>query len=513
MITFEVDKVELATEALPTCKVKDLLNEETEPYIYLENHKEELFVKNSEAPSLISLLHMSFSQHRPLILSPDVIWLTIIQGVAFHLDKNHEKLRKKFVDFKGQKTLNVTLLEMDFPEVIRQFSELISEETGENSELFRCNFSTSTQESRIASEIIMLSTFKHYFEMVFACVCGIPKITLKGETEDWEKISEKLEHFRKYELGWWIDELKPALAEFTEASKGNINLDFWQNLYKFQEEYGSNIVNGHICLFYPYLKDYETDQYTNPNPFITDRSNTVYSSSFPPGMTSAPLIVKGLDKTRKMDLHGGLFGIKQHTDFSLEVLPGWYVEEKPFYFDDVQALKKNFDSCSDLTEAINTYSKQLLNLCGAKDFSIYKVKNDKSACYYSTINGHQKEFNRNPPEVSLITASAEWDSYKINISDYSNNLVNSQGYSTYSSEPLPTPHVKGVKQYALRSFCKSPDWNGDMDFDEISAKTWTIVIELLNTNNDRGFHPDVLDFLYCFRDSTLFDSLENFGVE
>ena len=36
--------------------------------------------------------------------------------------------------------------------------------------------------------------------------CGISKINLEGTLEDWEKILEKTNKLRKYELDWWIDE-------------------------------------------------------------------------------------------------------------------------------------------------------------------------------------------------------------------------------------------------------------------------------------------------------------------
>ena len=504
MITFKVDKVEPAVEALPTCNIKELLDIENHPSIYSENHKDELFVENSHAPSLISLFHMSFSQHRPLILSPDVVWLTIIQGIALHMDKHHEVLRKKFVDFLGQKTLTVTLMELDYSEVISQFSQLVSDETGESSELFRCDFSTTSPDSRIASEIIMLSSFKHYFEMELVCVCGIPEITLKGETEDWEKLSLKLEHFRKYELDWWINKVQPVLSEFIETSKGNINLEFWQNIYKFQEEYNTKIVNGHICLLYPYTKDGLTDMYTNQNPFVLDRSNLVFSSSFPPGITSAPLLVNDMQNTCKMELKGGLLGIKQHKDLCLEALPGWYIQKKPFFFGDIQALKEEFDTCKDLTEALTKYSKQLLTLSGAKGFSIYKFTNSKVRCFYSTIDSHQNEFNENPPEECIVLSLAQWDS-RINVIDYQNRILCNEVQSMYSYEPLPPPHINGMKQYALRSFTRYSQMN--------SEGSWSGIMELINTDSQDGFHPEVLDLLYCLSESHVFNSLESFVLE
>ncbi len=40
----------------------------------------------------------AFSEHRPLLLTPDTIWMTIAQGFAQHINNNAERLRYQFVD-------------------------------------------------------------------------------------------------------------------------------------------------------------------------------------------------------------------------------------------------------------------------------------------------------------------------------------------------------------------------------------------------------------------------------
>src|SRR5277367_5787722 len=42
-------------------------------------------------------VHLSFSKHYPLILTPDSVWLTIAQGFGTHINANAEALRKQFV--------------------------------------------------------------------------------------------------------------------------------------------------------------------------------------------------------------------------------------------------------------------------------------------------------------------------------------------------------------------------------------------------------------------------------
>merc|ERR1719378_289711 len=50
-------------------------------------------------------VHAAFFGHHGLRLSPDVIWLTIMQGLANHVDQNAEALRHKFVTHAGKEDI------------------------------------------------------------------------------------------------------------------------------------------------------------------------------------------------------------------------------------------------------------------------------------------------------------------------------------------------------------------------------------------------------------------------
>jgi hypothetical protein len=47
----------------------------------------------SRCHPLLEAVHVAFSQHRPLSLSPDAIWLVIAQGFGHHVAENAEILR------------------------------------------------------------------------------------------------------------------------------------------------------------------------------------------------------------------------------------------------------------------------------------------------------------------------------------------------------------------------------------------------------------------------------------
>lgn len=97
-------------------------------------------IAKSEAPdSLVSYRYHSFFQgmyqayadHRPFVLSPDMIWLLISQGFARHINANQEAMRDYIVDFSGKQSLIVkTDKQLEDPtlswnEIFPQFTEQI----------------------------------------------------------------------------------------------------------------------------------------------------------------------------------------------------------------------------------------------------------------------------------------------------------------------------------------------------------------------------------------------------
>merc|ERR1719491_1376190 len=60
---------------------------------------------SDQSCSFIVAATQAWSEHHPLKLKPEHIWLLILQSTAVHVDQNAEKLRQKFVNFEGKKEL------------------------------------------------------------------------------------------------------------------------------------------------------------------------------------------------------------------------------------------------------------------------------------------------------------------------------------------------------------------------------------------------------------------------
>lgn len=285
--------------------------------------------------SFFNGMYQAYADHRPFVLSPDMIWLLISQGFAQHVNSNPEQLRSYFVDFKGKLTLivqndSISLENPNSPweKVFPNFTKQIGEYTGnELIDILSCDFSTSTITTKVASDITIMEAMKSYFEfVVMYVICGIPEVTLEGTPEDWEKVLEKTLFLRKYQLGWWIDELEPILKEFVKASKGQINNRFWTNMFKYhsKKKYGApKIIDGWIVKFFPYDKDGKRN----------NLSELVYRDNLPNEIVKVDLKYIMTDGTNTkeipLELWAGFIGLEQDlTTFALKPHIGWMIRKK-----------------------------------------------------------------------------------------------------------------------------------------------------------------------------------------
>ena len=212
--------------------LKIVLNENLPAPTRIDEEKIKSF-KNHKV--LLGYLNAYFN-HCPIILSPNVIWQLILNNFSEYVNINSEKLRKKFVNFEGKKTLicikvgSIKDVNKYKDDLIKEFCDKITENIGkEITDILTPNFSTSTNETIIAGKASIMSTFKMFFDFHFGFAsCGIPYIILEGNLNDWEKILEKLKYLSKYDFD--INLIEKDIIEIINTKKGKINLDFWRKI-------------------------------------------------------------------------------------------------------------------------------------------------------------------------------------------------------------------------------------------------------------------------------------------
>ena len=333
-ITFEVEQLSKPEKLYPVTSPDEI-------YRYLMLFDNE--IAKSESPdsllyfgynSFFCGMYQAYADHRPFVLSPDMIWLLINQGFAQHVNANHESLRKYFVNFSGKESLIVqshkklkdpSLL---WEEIFPQFTEQIRKEVGGHLvETLTCNFSTTTSLEKTVSEITIMETVKSYFEFItIMIVCGIPEITLEGTPQDWEKVLNKARGLKEYKLEWWISQLEPLLEEFVKASKGTINQEFWRNMFKCHSPKSCGApetFDGWIIKFFPYDNEGKRNNLKQivgrkklPSEIV--KVDLKYIEAYNDTVIETPL-----------ELWSGFIGLKQNNEnFALRPQIGWMVKKK-----------------------------------------------------------------------------------------------------------------------------------------------------------------------------------------
>lgn len=361
-IRFCVDSVTPCLQPLPLQSAKLQFEQRYEKPLLAFSHSDSFEVlKDRGIHPLAAAVHYAFSEHRPLLLSPDIIWMVLAQGFAQHINNCAEKLRSSFVRHSGKKVLQVTVNELSEPHhwatAIQEWSLQIRDFVGADLyRLMECNFSTSTPITRTASHIVMMDAFQQYFDYHCYCICGIPNITFLGTVEDWQSIRERVELMGEYDFRWWTDQVLPICEEFINTAAGNPNQEFWKSIYKPQAIYGGEVITGWLAYLFPYLKDPVTQKPSIPVTTLPDIRNPILDiepeeltvegginpDSLPPGLSRAEVVLNTLTSpSKQLELVAGFIGIRQHPDTGiLEPEIGWAVREGDDFSSLLDVLQK-----------------------------------------------------------------------------------------------------------------------------------------------------------------------------
>jgi hypothetical protein len=351
MVTFAVDDVTPAGAPLPARALGELF-----PDALAVGGDPALRVLDPDGVHpLLSAVARAFADHRPLVLSPDAVWLTIAQGVAQHVRLHAEELRPQLVRHAGKRRLAVTVdgaMPHDAAEwahMTESFAKLLAAEI-DNADLFECDFSTSTDVERTAGRVVLLDVYSPYFSLWLVSICGIPSVTLTGTVDDWRRIRTRVDAIAGFGLETWCRSLAPIADEFVRASAGDPDPQFWRRIYNPTDAYGGDVITGWVARFYPYLTDATANV---PNkllelPIDEPRDVPVDPDGFykGPGIrsTSVPatlsrVVVNVNDRVsgdnRVVALYAGLVGVAQDPDGALRPVAGWHVTPAVMEIDDV----------------------------------------------------------------------------------------------------------------------------------------------------------------------------------
>jgi hypothetical protein len=340
---------------------------ENEPMeiLHFKFDTKEIEIYNFEKKSLIQGLVIAYKNHFPITITPDMIWLLILQGYSRFMDKYSELVREKYVNFSGQKTLYInrygiavsSASEEVWDGIIDEVVEQIGDHIGEDIILnLQSDFSTTNSATLLASQASIMSAMKHYFKYeVLMGGCGISYITLEGSLEDWKKIKSKLQYLSNFALKWWTKHLIPIIDNIIKTKQyfkenkqiNNELIDFWKTMIRIKgkgDAYDPHVINGWIIKFIPNLYDEHPKLYKELN-----------EREVPDQIISCPLKIiednsDGFKVVYNCAIASGFFGMIQDKK-SLTVRPviGYAIvvenkERSPLSREDKEQIIKNYFS-------------------------------------------------------------------------------------------------------------------------------------------------------------------------
>jgi hypothetical protein len=313
---------------------------------------EAIYVSGLRGHPILEGYYQSYAKHIPVTVSPDILWMLIVQGFSRHIDQNAEKLRNKFVDFDGQKALILGGDEWTIEEITREgwestfaaFVELIKRNAGDSMiKIITPTFSTTTPTIQVSSQIAIMSCFKNYFKYIrLYGGCGFPYINLQGTLKDYEELKSKVEKLKGFDIDDWIMELIIIIDKIIETKKGKVDVDFWKNMIKNKETIeprGSGAltkvenIDGWLLNFYPYYKVDDVFKKCEKLVRKTDFNKPLdvkNLENIPEEMVEVPLIMhhKITGKDTELTIKTGFLGMIQEKNGLAKPEIGWFITNK-----------------------------------------------------------------------------------------------------------------------------------------------------------------------------------------
>ncbi|KAF9525534.1 hypothetical protein CPB83DRAFT_818495 [Crepidotus variabilis] len=269
----------------------------------------------------------AYNRHHHLSLRPDDVWMAILNQFNFYVNAHSEELRSSFVQHAGKKELIVVAdgnrHTVSFGEVAKQMTAKIDDKVVDKSlkDWILPNFTTTTDNDTVICAVLMMSTFKSYFNFKMKLACGLPSVSLLGEKSDWELLSTRLEKLGTFgdEPAAFAMQLKPILNRFIEAFTRAENdsvqdIEFWGRICHYTSGgSGPSYLSGWVTAFCAWD---EKGKWLGPKIRAVAESEGPYSVTFEPINIPGGLARRRLEALPGLTLDGIPYGFIDGDDIS-----------------------------------------------------------------------------------------------------------------------------------------------------------------------------------------------------
>ncbi|MGW5673493.1 DUF4419 domain-containing protein [Streptomyces sp. NPDC003860] len=266
---------------------------------------------------LLRALHLCFTAHLPLSLSPDLLWYAVVHEVAVHVRLNSETYAGLFTETPGyQQTIAVRddQAPLDWERSINLVQQPLRDRVGdEAADLFQPAFSTTTRADATAALVALMDVVSPYYRFRWISLCGIPRIRLEGTDRDWRLLAARVRELEEWFEGLrpWFAALRPVLDSISATASGwGVDREFWRSLYKWESGSGGDKVTGWITAFFAH-------RYTDDGPLPKQSFGlgTTDEEDFPSHVSRVPFRWDTIAGTFDMAFLGGVLGIERDGEW------------------------------------------------------------------------------------------------------------------------------------------------------------------------------------------------------
>lgn len=213
----------------------------------------------------LNTVHYCFADHYPLGIRPEALMYMVTHEVGVTVKQHPDSYRSLFTTSAEKQLISVQVdeLDIDDPESpwhlgVQRIREVLDQKVP--SDLMRhClpGFTTDNLESSTAQVIAFMDAASPYYDYLMRTCCGIPKIRLFGEPEDYRRLlsaCEKLAGYFQEHLGTYFEHLLPVLRKILAQVDGTelLDQDFWSSIYNHYSGSGTDDMDGWITAFVNY---------------------------------------------------------------------------------------------------------------------------------------------------------------------------------------------------------------------------------------------------------------------
>lgn len=170
----------------------------------------------------LEYLEIAYALHRPVVITPDILWYQIVSEIAKAVKADPE-LHRMLYTYSEEKVDIV--VDADINNLAAALIKAIRPHMPVNPDKFVVEFSTTSTLSHMANMTAFLESASPYYNY-FMLACGIPSVRIDGVAEDWSLIQKSVKSLA-YEFecckspvaDWLSESIAPTLYQIDEARK------------------------------------------------------------------------------------------------------------------------------------------------------------------------------------------------------------------------------------------------------------------------------------------------------